>query len=174
MHGTHVVTLTCEGNSVPDADAAYTQVPEVVCAIMTADCLPVLFCNQEGTEVAAAHAGWRGLLDGVIENTVAKFSKPSGVMAWLGPAIGPSVFEVGSEVREQFMSFSECAEQAFKPYGTKWLADIHLLARQRLSAIGVESVYGDSACTFSEPDRFFSYRRDQQTGRQASFIWLED
>ncbi|VTN10927.1 Laccase domain protein yfiH [Raoultella terrigena] len=140
---------------------------------MTADCLPVLFCNRAGTEVAAAHAGWRGLCDGVLEETVACFAdNPENILAWLGPAIGPEAFEVGAEVREAFMSKDAKADSAFRPVGEKYFADIYQLARQRLANVGVEQIFGGDRCTLSEKDDFFSYRRDKTTGRMASFIWL--
>jgi len=136
-------------------------------------CLPVLFCNRAGTEVAAAHAGWRGLCEGVLEETVACFAdKPENIMAWLGPAIGPDAFEVGPEVREAFMAKDTQAERAFRPAGEKYFADIYQLARQRLASVGVEQIFGGDRCTLSEKDDFFSYRRDKTTGRMASFIWL--
>jgi YfiH family protein len=140
---------------------------------MTADCLPVLFCNRDGTEVAAAHAGWRGLCEGVLEETVACFAdKPENIMAWLGPAIGPDAFEVGPEVREAFMAKDANANRAFRPVGEKFYANIYELARQRLANVGVDSVYGGDHCTLSQKDDFFSYRRDRTTGRMASFVWL--
>ncbi len=140
---------------------------------MTADCLPVLFCNRAGTEVAAAHAGWRGLCEGVLEETVACFNdKPENILAWLGPAIGPEAFEVGAEVREAFIAKDAQAQSAFRPAGEKYFANIYQLARQRLANVGVEQIFGGDRCTLSEKDDFFSYRRDKTTGRMASFIWL--
>ena len=133
----------------------------------------MLFCNRAGTEVAAAHAGWRGLCDGVLEETVACFNdSPENILAWFGPAIGPLAFEVGPEVREAFMAIDTNAVDAFRPAGEKYYADIYLLARQRLANLGVTNVFGGDRCTFSEKDDFFSYRRDRITGRMASFIWL--
>lgn len=159
-----------------DADAAIAQAPGPVCAIMTADCLPVLLCDEAGTVVGAAHAGWRGLCDGVLEVTVAAMSAaPERILAWLGPAIGPQAFEVGDEVRAAFLSHDARAVDAFRSGAAegKWLADLYQLARQRLEACGITRIYGGEYCTFSEPERFFSYRRDGQTGRMASLIWLE-
>jgi len=158
-----------------EADAAFTGDPGVVCAVMTADCLPVLFCDRAGTVVAAAHAGWRGLAAGVLEATIRDMAVPAGeLLTWLGPAIGPSAFEVGDEVRAVFVAHDAQAAQAFVAHGSgKWLADIYLLARQRLNAAGVSSVSGGDRCTFSEAADFFSYRRDGVTGRMASLIWLE-
>nr|WP_086940929.1 purine nucleoside phosphorylase YfiH [Thaumasiovibrio occultus] len=175
VHGTRVINLAhwVEGET-PDADAAYSAQAEKVCVVMTADCLPVLFCSTDGSEVGAAHAGWRGLAGGVLEATVAEFSAPNDqIMAWLGPAIGPSQFEVGGEVREAFIAQHSQASAAFVEHGDKWLADIYHLARIRLNAMGIEQVYGGDQCTVSDPARFFSYRRDKDTGRQASLIWIE-
>lgn len=171
-HSTRVVRLPCD-EPQPDADASFTQTPGHVCTVMTADCLPVLFCNKAGTRVAAAHAGWRGLLDGVLENTLAEFSETDEVMAWLGPAIGPAKFEVGSEVKTAFCDKDKQASEAFRPFRDKWLADIYQLARQRLLAMGVSGIYGGNFCTVTESERFFSYRRDGKTGRMASTIWLQ-
>lgn len=173
VHGTEVVRLTTGGSMPLRADACITDQPGVVCAIMTADCLPVLFCSQDGTEVAAAHAGWRGLCAGVLENTLAQFrSPPEQVHVWLGPAIGPDAFEVGAEVREAFMAQDSRAVQAFRPSGDRFYADIWLLARMRLQAAGVNSISADSRCTFTQRDDFFSFRRDGITGRMATLIWL--
>jgi len=173
VHGKDVLKLSSGPYLSKRADASYSNTPGTVCAVMTADCLPVLFCNRAGTEVAAAHAGWRGLCEGVLEETVACFAdKPENIIAWLGPAIGPDAFEVGAEVREAFMAKDPQADIAFVPRGEKYLADIYQLARQRLANVGVENVYGGDHCTFSESETFFSYRRDNTTGRMASFIWL--
>lgn len=173
VHGTDVLTLSGGPYASKRADASYSNTPGTVCAVMTADCLPVLFCNQAGTEVAAAHAGWRGLCAGVLEQTVACFTdKPENLLAWLGPAIGPQAFEVGAEVREAFMGHDPQADSAFRPHGEKYFADIYQLARQRLASVGVRHVFGGDRCTFSDKDNFFSYRRDKTTGRMASFIWL--
>lgn len=158
----------------PDAcaDASVSFATNQVCAVMTADCLPVLFCNRSGSVVAAAHAGWRGLLAGVLENTVqAMQCVPAEILAWLGPAIGPSQFEVGAEVRSAFMAHDAQAASAFRPHGEKWLCDIYALARQRLAVAGVHAVYGGGLCTVSDPQRFYSFRRDGVTGRMASLIW---
>lgn len=173
VHGKTVLKLTGEPYASKRADASYSNTAGAVCAVMTADCLPVLFCNKSGTEVAAAHAGWRGLCEGVLEETVACFrDEPENVMAWLGPAIGPQAFEVGPEVREAFMEKDVQAESAFRPVAGKYMADIYQLARQRLANVGVRHVYGGDRCTFTEEHDFFSYRRDRTTGRMASFIWL--
>ena len=177
VHGTRVVdaALVSASDQPPEADAAFARTAGAVCTVMTADCLPVLFCDAAGSVVAAAHAGWRGLLSGVLEETVAAMNVPGReLLAYLGPAIGPQAFEVGDEVRSAFVGADENATHAFKPsVQGKWLADIYLLARQRLAAKGVKKIAGGSLCTFSEADRFFSYRRDGQTGRMASMIWLD-
>lgn len=174
VHGTVVVDAAA-GVGVPDADAAFSREAGCVCAVMTADCLPVLLCDQAGTVVAAAHAGWRGLCDGVLEAAVVAMGVPPGqLMAWLGPAIGPDAFEVGGEVRASFMGKDPAAAAAFRPSANqhKWLADIFLLARQRLARAGVTRIHGGNACTVSDPSRFFSYRRDGVTGRMATLVWL--
>ncbi len=174
VHGSEVAILH-GGEGALDADAAFTRVPGVVCAVMTADCLPVLFAARSGGAVAAAHAGWRGLAAGVLEATVACFDDPGQVDAWLGPAIGPAAFEVGAEVREAFLDDDVDAEAAFRPgCAGHWLADIYRLARLRLTRAGVRAVYEGGRCTFSEPGHFFSYRRDGITGRMASLIWIEE
>ena len=157
----------------PRADAAFTSVKNKVCVVMTADCLPMLICNQQGTQVAAAHAGWRGLHAGVIEATLEKFSdSPQKLLVWLGPAIGPDAFEVGEEVRNAFLQDMPDANMAFRTNRPgHWLADIYMLARLRLQRYGVESIYGGNFCTYSDRERFYSYRRDGKTGRMASLIW---
>lgn len=179
VHGTRVVEaadcLETDANGAPEADASFTHRTSVACAVMTADCLPVLFCDRAGTVVAAAHAGWRGLLDGVLEATVDAMGVPGReLMAYLGPAIGPRAFEVGDEVRSAFVDRSDDAAAAFQPRDRgKWLADLYLLARQRMSAKGLAQIYGGDCCTVTDAERFFSYRRDGQTGRMASLIWLD-
>ncbi len=164
-----------DGGSGNCADAATTTVAGDVCVVMTADCLPLLLCNRTGTRVAAVHAGWRGLADGVIEAAMAKFSEPGEeLLAWLGPAIGPDEFEVGDEVRERFLSENPPDEGAFVANGSgKWLADIYSLARTRLQAVNCGYIGGGDYCTVTEAERFFSYRRDGITGRMASLIWIE-
>lgn len=174
VHGVAVV----EANpaSVLEADASWTSKSGVACTVMTADCLPVLFCDRAGTRVAAAHAGWRGLAGGVLEATLDKLAVPADqVLVWLGPAIGPQAFEVGAEVREAFVTQHAQAAGAFMPSANpeKCMADLYQLARIRLAARGVEAVYGGDFCTFSDP-RFYSYRRSAQTGRFASLIWLSN
>lgn len=176
VHGINVIDAAKSG-CLETADGAFTTQANVVCVTMTADCLPVLLCDQAGTIVAAVHAGWRGLCDGVIETAIAKMpTQPDSILAWLGPAIGPDAFEVGGEVRAQFMEKDAQAISAFKPHGYKWLCDIYAIAKQRLNSVGVTQIYGgginESFCTYSDAERFFSYRRDNVTGRMASLIWL--
>lgn len=175
VHGTVAVNAENSPNFVT-ADASFSHAAGHVCAVMTADCLPILLCDQAGSVVAAAHAGWRGLLDGVIEATVAQMRvPPSRLLAWLGPAIGPACFEVGDEVRAAFVSKSAVAASAFVEHAQgKWLADIYQLARQRLNRLGIVDISGGDACTVSEAERYFSYRRDGVTGRMASLIWLAE
>lgn len=173
VHGIEVAQ-GADYDGVCDADASVTQTKNQVCIVMTADCLPVLFCDAQGTQVAAAHAGWRGLLDGVLEQTVAQFEQTHQVMAWLGPAIGSDAFEVGQEVKDSFCAKNAASETCFKPSvnSGKWLADLYSLARLRLADVGVSQVYGGEFCTYTDSARFFSYRRDGVTGRMASCIWL--
>lgn len=173
VHGTNVVDADSHPHT-PDADASVARQPATVCVVMTADCLPVLLCDRAGTVVAAAHAGWRGLLNGVLEQTVdAMDAPPEQLMAWLGPAIGPDAFEVGAEVREAFVALDPAADDGFEPIPEgKYLADIYLLARQRLRRMGVTDIHGGEHCTVIERERFFSYRREGRTGRMAALIWL--
>lgn len=173
VHGVDVAHLPSD-DQVNSADAAFTQQNRQVCAVLTADCLPVFFCDDAGQKVAVAHAGWRSLCSGVLEETLACFDNPEKVLVWLGPAIGPNAFEVGGEVREAFMSGRPEAHSAFvaKDNG-KWLGNLYLLARQRLTAKGVTRVYGGDHCTFSDASQFYSFRRDGKTGRMASVIWFE-
>lgn len=173
VHGT-VVAEAEAASCRPQADACIARHAGAVCAVMTADCLPILLCDEEGTVVGAAHAGWKGLAAGVIEATVQSMQvDPRKLMAWFGPAISQRAFEVGEEVRATFIAHQAQAAEAFLPgVNGKWLADIYLLAHQRLHELGVTRVYGGDLCTFSDPARFFSYRRDGVTGRMATFIWL--
>jgi polyphenol oxidase len=177
IHGVEVVAANKVGNDVVAADAAFTVRMNTVCAVMVADCLPVLFCSKDGHVVAAAHAGWRGLCGGVLENTVHAMSRPPGeVLAWLGPAIGAERFEVGIDVYTAFTTHTAEDAAAFtaidgKP--DKYLADIYRLARRRLHDLGVRDIYGGHYCTVTEADRFFSYRREGKTGRMAGVIWRQ-
>jgi YfiH family protein len=175
VHGVAVVDAA-QGGSEPEADGAFATQPDAVCAVLTADCLPVLLCNRAGTKVAALHAGWRGLAGGVIEAGVEALGVSGNeLLAWLGPAIGPASFEVGPEVRAAFVQHDVQAAQAFRAAREgKYLADIYQLARMRLQCLGVAAVYGGGFCTVTARARFFSYRRDGATGRMASLIWLAD
>jgi len=178
VHGTLPVQIEHVAGGIPEADAAFSRQRRTVCAVMVADCLPVLLCDQAGTAVGIAHAGWRGLANGVIENTVEAMGvNPRQLIAWLGPAIGPDHFEVGADVYAAFVRHEERAEQAFQPKHSggeaKWFADIFLLARQRLNGCGISEIYGGGICTYSDSSRFFSYRRDGETGRMAALIWFE-
>ena len=183
VHKTDILTLQPDSPDGSRADGVVTQASGVACTIMVADCLPILLCNTSGTQVAAVHAGWRGLVgqggQGVIESVVHAM-EPSPMLAWLGPCIGPKAFEVGDEVRAAFVADCAAARAAFHPLGGgKWLADLPMLARQRLSALGVDRVYGNDGsaawCTVSNPSKFFSHRRDAGvSGRQAACIWRVD
>jgi len=173
VHGTRAVCWD-EANERIEADAMVGDQAWQVCAVLTADCLPVLICNNAGTRVSAAHAGWRGLAAGVLESTVlAMGCEPRELIAWLGPAIGPQAFEVGKDVYDAFVNLENENAVAFKPHGNRWLADLYQLARLALGRIGVSQVSGGGYCTYSDPKRLFSYRRDGVTGRIASMIWLE-
>lgn len=173
VHGVDVVKAD-QVTDLPEADASFTDQSGVVCAVLTADCLPVLFCGDQGAVIGAAHAGWRGLQVGVIEQTIAAMNCRD-LQVWLGPAIGPAHFEVGDEVREAFVSQNPDTSVAFSAtQAGKWLADIYQLARIRLANLGVEQVYGGGLCTVSDAQRFYSYRRDgAATGRMASLIWRD-
>lgn len=172
IHSSRVVKAGVAAGS-PQADASYTDMPGVVCAVMTADCLPLLFSSVDGLRIAAVHAGWRGLLAGVIRNTVAALEARE-MLVWLGPAIGADAFEVGEEVRAAFLQKSPLFAEAFKAQANgKWLADIYQLARIELNALGVKNLYGGHFCTVTEQDRFYSYRRDTVTGRMATLIWRD-
>ena len=174
VHGTEVVDAA-SAPAFARADAAVARTRHVVCAVLTADCVPVLLADRDGQAVAVAHAGWRGLVAGVIEAAVARMSvPPANVIAWLGPAIGPRAYEVGPEVREAFVRHDAAAGAAFAPHrGDRLLADLFLLARQRLAAAGVPAVYGGGHCTYTEAARFYSYRREPTTGRFASLVWID-
>ncbi|ADE16416.1 protein of unknown function DUF152 [Nitrosococcus halophilus Nc 4] len=172
VHGSEIVSASKGPGQRGDASIAYG--PGPVCAILTADCLPLLLCDQEGTRVAAVHCGWRGLASGIIEATVSALKVPGKhLLAWLGPAIGSQAFEVGPEVREVFLDQDSRHASAFTAYRQgRWLADIYQLARLALAKQGVRWIYGGQYCTVADPDRFYSYRRDGETGRMATLIWL--
>jgi YfiH family protein len=176
VHGTTVIEAAAVADgAVPVADAACSSQPGVVCAVLTADCLPVLLCDRGGRQVAALHAGWRGLAAGVIERTIEAMQLPGEtLLAWLGPAIGPAAYQVGDEVREAFLKHDRQAQAAFLPDPEGgWKADLYRLARQRLAERGVTAVHGGEACSYSDAERFYSYRRDGITGRMATLIWLQ-
>jgi len=178
VHGCRVVPSGAE-DAYPEADASWTIAHNQACAILSADCLPVLFCDRAGTVVAAAHAGWRGLLEGVLEATIQAMPvPPSELMAWMGPAIGPGQFEVGPEVRDEFLlaannSTRPAVDACFSPRRGRFYADLYQLARERLSSAGVTQIFGGGLCTYSDSSRFYSYRRDGQTGRMASLIYFK-
>ena len=173
VHGTRVVEAA-PGGELPEADAALTRRPGVVCAVFAADCMPVLLADRHGTVVAAAHAGWRGLCAGVLESTVQAMQRePSELVAWLGPAIGPQAYEVGDEVRAAFVAREARAAQAFRPGRSgHWWLDLYAVARQRLEALGVRQVHGGGFCTYSDAARFFSFRRERTRSRMAALVWL--
>lgn len=177
-HSTKVLRLPLAEAADIQADAVYTDQVNQVCLVMTADCLPVLFCSRDGTEIAAAHAGWRGLCDGMLEATVAEFRcPPQEISVWLGPAISQKAFQVGEEVVAQFCAFDPKAVEAFiedPNTSGKFLGDLYFIARQRLQRLGITAIYGGEYCTFSDTERFFSYRRDQRTGRMATLIWRSE
>lgn len=175
VHAARIVVAD-EVTDVPEADGSITRKAGVVCIVMIADCLPVLLCDRAGSAVGVAHAGWRGLSSGVVENTVHALNvAPADLLAYLGPAIGPGAFEVGAEVRDAFLAHDRIAVAAFIPTGNnKWLADLSALARQRLADCGVTRVFGGGLCTYRDAARFYSYRREKNTGRMAALIWLDD
>ncbi|MDW6016227.1 peptidoglycan editing factor PgeF [Vibrio plantisponsor] len=173
-HSTVVLEVAQPTNDVLDADGVITSSPNVVCSAMTADCLPVLITNTQGTQVAAVHAGWRGLAGGIVENALTHFS--NDVMLWLGPAIGPQAFEVGEDVLQAFLDYDSKAEEAFVPgkQNGKWWANMATLTRLRMAKLGIDQVFDSGLCTYQDPQRFYSYRRDGVTGRQATFIWINE
>ena len=178
VHGATVINADT-AHDVPEADAAVARERGTVCAILVADCVPVLFTDRAGRVVAAAHAGWRGLACGVLEQTIAAMTRhglfAGDLLAFIGPGIGPQHFEVGPDVYEAFTARAEDARAAFaKQASGKWLADLFMLVRHALQRCGVEQIYGGGLCTFSTPSRFYSYRRDRTTGRMAALIWRED
>jgi YfiH family protein len=168
VHGARVIDL--DAQSAREGDAVLTRKENTVCVVQMADCMPVLFADQAGTTVAAAHAGWRGLAGGVLEATVAAMRIPGHkLLAWLGPAIGPRAYEVGEDVLAAFRGH----EAAFSPARPgHWLLDLYAVARRRLNEAGVTHIFGGGLCTYSEEQRFFSYRRDRSGARMGAFIWL--
>lgn len=175
VHGTTVVRAETLSGHTPEADGALTEIPHTVCAVLTADCLPILLTDYAGSIVAACHAGWRGLCHGILEATCAAMRRhPTELLAWLGPAISGDAFEVGDDVRTAFIQQHTESASAFTPIGPqKYLADLYELARQRLTRLGITAISGGQGCTVIERERFFSYRRDGVTGRMASLIWLD-
>ncbi|MBT8084896.1 MAG: peptidoglycan editing factor PgeF [Woeseia sp.] len=172
-HSASIIRLPHD-EPMPCADAAVTERAGTVCAVLTADCLPVVFAHHAGGAVGVAHAGWRGLSAGILEATALALGKPADLVAWLGPAISRAAYEVGDEVRQAFVAHEPAAADCFaKNSAGRWQADLYALARQRLAAIGLNEVYGGGRCTFSEDEHFFSYRRDGQCGRMATFVWRE-
>ncbi len=179
VHGAEIADLdagAATGAAAGPADGAVTRTPGRVCAILAADCLPILFATESGDAVAAAHAGWRGLAGGVIEAAVRSLAvAPASLLVWLGPAIGPRHFEIGPEVRDELLRGDPRADGTFAENARgRYLADLNVLARRRLVQLGIERVYGGGECTFSCSDKYFSHRRDGPTGRQATLIWLRD
>jgi len=178
VHGSAIVDAGV-ANRLAEADASFATTSHTTCAVMTADCLPVLFCDKQGQAVAAAHAGWRGLVGGVLEATLQRLclelSCPaSQILAWLGPAIGSQAFEVGDEVREAFTAQHDVSSAFISNRDGHWLMDIYAVARQRLTVAGVDDISGGQYCTYTDQQRFFSYRREATCGRMASLIWLQD
>ena len=176
VHGTLALPAT-DASPGCKADASWTDKAGSVCVVMTADCLPVLFCDDDGLCVAAAHAGWRGLAEGVLQSTIAQLpAAPQKLMAWLGPAIGPNAFEVGPEVRARFLEQDAALDSAFtaSPRAGHYMADLYALARAILHRVGIERVSGGDRCTHTEAEHFFSFRRDARCGRMASLVWLQD
>ncbi len=177
-HSTDIIEIkSVQFEQAPNADASFTQLTGLPCAVLTADCLPILLCDTNGTQVAAIHAGWRGLANGIIEKTVKamRLNAHSELMAWMGPAISQPHFEVGTEVRDAFLKHNLQAAIAFKPGASegKWMGDLFSLARMRLKEVGLSQIYGGDHCTYTDETQFYSYRRDKQTGRMATLIWLE-
>lgn len=173
-HSTHIIdAATVTG--IPTADASYSNKPNVVCAVLSGDCLPLLICDKAATVVSAIHAGWKGLANGVIENTINTLPvKPSDLLVWLGPAIGDQVYEVGWNVVSAFTQHDPAAIDVFVPLdSTHWLANLYALARMRLSRLGVTQIYGGNHCTYTEKNLFYSFRREGITGRMATLIWRE-
>lgn len=174
VHGTQVIKL--DGSPIQEkteADAAVSFIPNQIAVVTTGDCLPLLLCDKAGTLVAAVHAGWRGLASGVIEATVAELNTaPQNLLAWMGPAIGPNAFEVGDDVRVLFQHSQD--DSAFIPFGKKWKLNIYRAASLRLNSLGITEIFGGDFCTFTDEERFFSYRRSPKSGRMASLIWLSD
>lgn len=174
LEQTHTnLCVVVEDDKNRTADATITRRANTVLSVMTADCQPILLCNKQGTEIAAIHAGWKGLVNGIIENTIAKMqSSPSDIIAWLGPSICQRCFEVGGEVRDMYLQKYPFADTSFKQNGTKWLANLPLLSEKILNQLMISNIYASNKCTFESKNEFYSYRREQQTGRMTSLIWF--
>ncbi|WP_180992254.1 peptidoglycan editing factor PgeF [Coxiella burnetii] len=175
VHGSGVISLPLHYNAPPTADAAYCRQPNRVCAVLTADCLPVLITDKNGQEIAAVHAGWRGLAAGVLDQALTFFqADPRDLLIWLGPAIGPKAFEVGNEVRQAFLDRQLDYETAFVAHNGRWLANLYQLATINLNQLGVSHIYGGKFCTYQDKIHFYSYRREKgHTGRMATLVWIE-
>lgn len=175
VHGTDIVDVA-DAREGCDADGSFARGVQRPCVVMTADCLPVLICDRQGTQVAAVHAGWRGLVNGAVEAAIDRFDAPKQeLLVWLGVAIGPAHFEVGDEVREAFIAHDAGAGEAFVPtHPGKWLADIYKLAQRRLQIQGITAVYGGEGCSYADSGSFYSFRRQRECGRMASLIWLHE
>jgi len=173
-HSTTLLNLPKEAN-LRSADGSYTRALNWPCVVMTADCLPILFCNTSGSQVAAVHAGWQGLSNGIVSKVVATFADPASILVWMGPAIGPDAFEVGPDVLAAFDIDPSHVPQEFTPVNTKpnkWMGNLYALARKELAGLGVTQVFGGEHCTLSDAEHFYSHRRDPQSGRMASLIWI--
>ncbi len=180
-HGVNVLNLdeqdffSGEVSESAIADASVSSIANRVCSVMTADCLPIFFCDAEGTKVAVAHAGWRGLAQGILQHTVLHFPEPQNILVYLGPAISQAAFEVGDDVRDAFLNINPLLGDCFSEQSAdKWLADLYDLARYLLMQLGVQNIYGGDRCTYNESKDFFSYRRDGVTGRMANMIWINN
>lgn len=178
VHSTKIINVdSVSDTSNLTADASFTQTPHTVCSVMTADCLPILVCDKKARFVMAIHAGWRGLLNGIIEHSIAQITcNKEDILVWLGPAIGPNAYEVDDTVRNLFIQHSKISEAGFLPTQRQghWLMNIYHLAKLRLNTLQISAIYGGEYCTYSSPELFYSYRRDHITGRMASCIWIED
>jgi len=172
-----IASVAVPENRGKEADATFTNQPNQVCIVLTADCLPILLCDHKGTKVSAIHAGWRGLFNGIIAETLKKMDcKKTEILAWLGPAIGPTAYEVGNEIRDIFMQSDTLSHSAFTPSKNgRWMCNLYAIARIQLQKQGIHSIYGGTHCTYSDAHNFFSYRRDGiKTGRMATLIWIND
>jgi len=177
-HSHRLIKLNATTTQNIDADASWTDTNQRTCVVMTADCLPILVTDKQGSFVAAIHAGWRGLKDGIIEKSIQEICNELSIaseqlLVWLGPCIGPEAFEVGDDVRDEFIAENPLSNSAFTPINNKWLANLQQLAMLRLAQFPGITVSADTSCTFKDPDRFYSYRKDGKTGRLATFIWMD-